>query len=1120
MKKLLLFSFLIFSIASWSQVTIEPFPFAVDEEITVTVDANSNATDCNGFSSPGKVYLHSGIGTDLDPWATVVGNWGQDDGVGEMAYNQDGTWSISFIPQDYYGLTTEQANAATKMGMVFRNATGDQEFKDNGCNDFFFDVGSFQLQLNNPTESLTLLNPGDDLSISATSSITADFTLTINGNMVDTFSGTDYTYDHTNITENSQYTLEAHSGGETRTANFMVVVNIVEEAVPANLMDGINLDPLDDTKATLVFYAPGKEVVHLIGDFNNWSLTDEYLLKKDSGQDRFWIELTGLTPQANHMYQYVVDGEITIADPYSTLILDEGNDPYINNTTYPDLPAYPSGETEHAVTLLRTGDPEYSWINNGYTLPSKTDLVVYEILIRDFDELHSFDAVRNRLDYLQALGVNAIELMPISEFDGNESWGYNPSFHMALDKYYGNADAFKQLVDECHGRGMAVILDVVFNHATGQNPYYRLWNTDNGGYGGVASGDSPFFNAQPTHSYNVFNDFNHSQQATQDYVKRVTQYWIEEYNLDGFRWDLTKGFTQNCTASDENCTGSYQADRVAVLKEYADYQWEINPDFLVIFEHLGTNEEETEWAEYRLDEGKGVMLWGNLNGPYSEASMGWNNSSDFSWVSYLNRGWTVPSNVSYMESHDEERMMFRNLNYGNASGDYDVQELSTALDRVELAGAFFFTVPGPKMIWQFGELGYDYSIDYNGRIGNKPIRWDYYDNSDRKDVYDTWSALNLLTVEEPIFETSDFSLDVGSSTGLKTIHLTNASAGADEIGYVTIIGNFGVEEQEIDPQFQETGVWYEFLANNLKHVVVNVNEPMVLAPGEYRIFGNNPSSLFPNDNPPDADSDGVLDANDLCPDTTLGAIVDVDGCEVFSLPEDNFSVLTNSETCRGSNNGSITVTAQAAHSYTATLSGTSEASSDFDQTVAFENLSAGSYELCITVSGQTDYQQCYTLTITEPDSLEVYSDLNNKTGILSLELKGADFYNIQINDEVYLTSKESFELKLDQSVNKLQVSTDLDCQGIIEKTLLLTDKASAYPNPIIDVNTVSLDLGFDTNASMNVQVFNLNGKLLFANTTEAHYGKLDVDLSAFSNGLYLIKIAGPETSHEFKIIKQ
>lgn len=1120
MKKLFLFSFLIISITSWSQVTIEPFPFAVDEEVTITVDANSNETDCNGFSNLSKVYLHSGIGTDADPWTTVVGNWGQDDGIGEMTDNEDGTWSISFMPQNYYGLTIEQANAATKMGMVFRNALGDQEFKDNGCNDFFFDVGSFQLQLNNPIENLTLLNPGDNLSISATSSVAADFTLIINGNIVDTSNGTDYSYDHVSITENSQYTLEAQSGGETRTENFMVVVDVVEEAVPANMLDGINLDPLDDTRATLVLYAPGKEVVHLIGDFNNWTISNDYLLKKDNGQDRFWIGLTGLTPQTNHMYQYVVDGDITVADPYSTLILDEDNDPYINNTTYPNLSAYPSGQTEHAVTVLRTGDPAYSWQNNGVALPSKTDMVVYELLIRDFDELHSFDAVRSRLDYLQGLGVNAIELMPVSEFDGNESWGYNPSFHMALDKYYGNAEAFKQLVDECHGRGMAVILDVVFNHATGQNPYYRLWNTDNGGYGGVASNDSPFFNATPTHSYNVFNDFNHSQQATQDYVKRITQYWIDEYNIDGYRWDLTKGFTQNCSESDEGCTGSYQADRVAVLKEYADYQWEVNEDFLVIFEHLGTNEEETEWAEYRLDEGKGIMLWGNLNGPYSEAAMGWNANSDFSWISYVNRNWTVPSNVSYMESHDEERMMYRNLNFGNASGDYNTQDLATALDRVKLAGAFFFTVPGPKMIWQFGELGYDYSIDYNGRIGNKPIRWDYYDNPDRKAVYDTWSNLNLLAVEEPIFETSDFVMDVGDSNGLKTIHLTNSSAGVDEIGYVTIIGNFGVVEQEIDPQFQEIGVWYEFLENNLKHVVVNVNEPMVLAPGEYRIFGNNPTSLFPNDNPPDEDSDGVVDANDLCPGTTLGATVNVDGCEVFSLPEDNFSVMTSSETCRGSDNGSITVTALETLAYTATLSGTTEASISFDTTAAFENLSAGNYEMCITVSGQSDYQQCYALTITEPESLEVYSELNKNDNILSLELKGADFYNIQINDEVYLVSKNSFDLKLNQSVNKVKVTTNIDCQGLFEETFLLTDRASAYPNPIVDVNTVSVDLGFDTNEKMSVQVFDLNGKLHLATVIEAEYGKLDIDLSGYANGMYLIKVSGKETSNEFKIIKQ
>lgn len=116
--------------------------------------------------------------------------------------------------------------------------------------------------------------------------------------------------------------------------------------------------------------------------------------------------------------------------------------------------------------------------------PSRDNLVIYELLIRDFDLLHSFDAVKARLDYLQNLGINAIELLPVSEFDGNESWGYNPSFHMALDKYYGTTNAFKSLIDECHSRGIAVILDVVYNHASGQHPYFRLWNDSNGGLEG------------------------------------------------------------------------------------------------------------------------------------------------------------------------------------------------------------------------------------------------------------------------------------------------------------------------------------------------------------------------------------------------------------------------------------------------------------------------------------------------------------------------------------------------------------------------------------------------------------------------------------------------------------
>lgn len=843
MKKLILL-FLFISSFGYGQVTITPNPFAVNQSITITIDANSTATDSNGFSNPTKVYMHSGVGPSTNPWTYVIGNWGQDDGAGEMTNNNDGTWSITITPETYYGLTTTQAGTIEKMGLVFRNADGSQEFKDNGNTDFFFNVGLFQLSLTAPTQNVAILSAGQSLAITATTTTAANFVLKANGTSIHTINNaTSFSYSHT-VTENTNYSLEATSGSETLSETFQAIVSITEQTVPTGMKDGINLDPNDATKATLVLYAPNKNTVHLIGDFNNWLIDNNYLLKKDTPNNRFWIELTGLTAQNNHMYQYVVDGNITIADPYSTTILDPSNDGFINATTYPNLPAYPTGNTTHAVTLLRTGDAAYVWQTTNFQAPAKKDLVIYELLIRDFDALHSFDAVKSRLDYLQTLGINAIELMPVNEFDGNESWGYNPSFHMALDKYYGSPTAFKQLIDECHSRGIAVIIDVVYNHASGQNPFYRMWNTNNGGYGGQASSNSPFFNATATHAYSVFNDFNHSQQATKDYVKRTTQYWIDEYNIDGFRWDLTKGFTQNCTSSDEGCTGSYQADRVAILKEYADYQWEINSDFYVIFEHLGGNTEETEWVNYRLSEGKGIMLWGNHNSTYNEATMGFHDSgkSDFSWVSYKNRGWSVPANISYMESHDEERLMYKNLTFGNSSGSYNIKTLATALDRMELAGAFYFTVPGPKMIWQFGELGYDVSIDQNGRVGNKPILWNYFDETNRKELYNAWSYLIGLKKKYDIFRTANFTLDVANSNGLKKIHLTDDATSPD-IKHITIIGNFGVTTQSINPDFQQTGTWYDVLNNNTSLSVTDVNATISLQPGAFKIYGSSQATL-------------------------------------------------------------------------------------------------------------------------------------------------------------------------------------------------------------------------------------------------------------------------------------
>ena len=257
------------------QVTITPNPFEVNQSITITVDANSTATTCNGFSNPSKVYLHSGIGNDGDPWGySVVGNWGEDDGIGEMTSNGDGTWSITFVPETYYNLTPTQAQNTIKMGMVFRNEDGTEELKDSGCSDFYFDVGTFQVSLSNPGQnSTTILNSGEDLTISATNiGGNADYVLKSNGSVIHSQAGvSSFTFNHTNIAENQVYSLEVTLNGTLIVKEFMALIDpgSVYAVMPTTYQDGITY--LSDTEAVLVLYAPYKDFVYSVDwFFKSW----------------------------------------------------------------------------------------------------------------------------------------------------------------------------------------------------------------------------------------------------------------------------------------------------------------------------------------------------------------------------------------------------------------------------------------------------------------------------------------------------------------------------------------------------------------------------------------------------------------------------------------------------------------------------------------------------------------------------------------------------------------------------------------------------------------------------------------------------------------------------------
>ncbi|ADV49819.1 alpha amylase catalytic region [Cellulophaga algicola DSM 14237] len=1114
MKKTVLLLFLMSAALGFAQqqnvsYAIAPEAFAENEEITITVSDLEVSTW--GVS---EAYLWA-WSLDANGENTVDsptnGSWTSSNEDQKLTDNGDGTFSFTLTPATFFNRTN-----IGKIGILVKAKNGDGDKK---TQDFIFNVGTFQFNLITPTETTTVLNAGEALAISATASLNATFVLKANGLTLDTQAAiTEYSYAHT-VSGTTNFILEVTSGTETKSRSFTAIVApTVEEApVPANALDGINLDPTDATKATLVLYAPGKDFVHLIGDFNNWQVSDAYLLKKDSSKDRFWIELSNLTAQTNHLYQYLVEFDLKIADPYSTLILDGyGNDAFIDEVTFPDLPSYPAGQTD-AITVLRTGDPEFVWEHTNFIKPKKDDLVIYELLVRDFDARHSFDAVKERLDYLQDLGINAIELMPVNEYDGNESWGYNPAFHMALDKYYGTKDALKALIDECHARGIAVIIDVVYNHASGQHPYYRMWNTDNGGSGGQAAMDNPFFNQSATHSYSVFNDFNHQSQATKEYVNRTLTYWIEEFKIDGMRWDLTKGFTQNCSASDENCTNSTQQDRITVLQEYADTQWLSDDNFYVIFEHLGALQEEEQWADYRIDEGKGILLWNKQTEAYNEATLGFNSSSNFSGVSYVEKGFKQPSAVSFMESHDEERLMFKNLEFGNSNGSYKVKDIPTALSRMETAGAFFFTVPGPKMIWQFGELGYDVSIDENGRVGNKPIRWEYLADANRKALYETWAKLIDLKVKEPIFETTDFELDFGSTTGLKKIHLALAGAAPDEIKYVTIIGNFGVTAQSIIPEFQETGIWYEFLNENLKYVVTDTHDQIVLAPGEYRIFGDKPTALFPNSNLPDQDHDGVQDADDVCPDTPLGATVNVKGCVVFILPATNFQLKIKDETCSESNNGSITITAVENYEYTATVSGDATGSEAFNTSTSFTDLAAGNYTICIRVE-EENYSQCYEVMIGEPEALTVSSKINTENSTATLSLKGADTFYVTVNEKTFTTQSSEVIIALEAFENVIQVKTAKDCQGLYEETIVVQNQLTIYPNPVVN-DILHLNLKTKKVEEVTIAMYASSGAQVLYATYPVVNNVVEVNVAKLPKGVFYMRVDLRNEALNFKILK-
>ena len=828
-----------------AQVIIATPPFPTDQQqVVITFNATEGSGGLAGYT--GDVYAHTGVITNNSSsgsdWKYVVANWGVNVPKAKLTRIATDVYTLTITPniRAYYGVPAGET--IHKMAFVFRSGVqvGGQwlEGKTAEQGDIFYDVavGGLNVSIINPEQKQLLAELNQAIPVEV-ASIDADSTiLTINSNKVAGTTGTSLSY-NINADTYGKFWVKAtaYANNEAAADSFFYFVRtpLVVEDRPAGTVDGINY--ISDTEVVLSLFAPNKQYVFALGDFNNWELDETNYLKRTPDGQHYWISLSGLTPGREYVYQYFVDGNLRIADPYAQKILDPWNDPYISDITYPNLKPYPTGKTTGIVSVFQTAQVPYNWEVTDFIAPPVVKQLIYELHIRDFVATRDIKTVTDTLDYLSRLGVNVIELMPINEFEGNDSWGYNPSFYFATDKAYGRTEDYKRFIDECHKRGMAVYIDMVLNHSYGQSPLVQLYFDPTAGDGGQPTAENPWYNQSCPHPpYCWGYDFNHESVHTRAFVDRVTKYWLTEFKVDGFRFDFTKGFTNK--VSDPS---NYDASRIAILKRMADKIWEVNSNATVILEHFAPNTEEKVLADY------GMMLWGNLNYNYNEATMGYPANSNFSGISYLQRGWTNPHLVGYMESHDEERLMFKNLQFGNTSNQWhNIKNLSVAVQRNAEAAAFFVLVPGPKMIWQFGELGYDVSIDDPCRVCAKPIRWNYYGEFDRRQLFYYYSTLIELKKSQDIFSTPTFSLDVTGA--MKKIRLTN-----DEMSAV-VIGNFGVTTASINPQFYTTGTWYDYF-NNDSINVTDVSAQISLQPGEFRLYTTkrwqSPAFVGLNENP-------------------------------------------------------------------------------------------------------------------------------------------------------------------------------------------------------------------------------------------------------------------------------
>lgn len=447
---------------------------------------------------------------------------------------------------------------------------------------------------------------------------------------------------------------------------------------------GIGAIPFNDGPGVLGVtfrtWAPNATAVAVVGTFNNWNATSHRLSSEGNG---WWSRDVALI-QAGAQYKFAITRGAT------TQWKNDARARKLTNSIGNSVVYNPNG---------------YAWQSNSFQMPAWTSIVAYEMHIGTFHVPTgaalpgTFATATAKLDHLQALGVNVLALMPTNEFAGDISWGYNPAHPFSVESSYGGPDALKAFVDAAHQRGIAVMGDVVFNHFGPQD--MDLWQYDGWSTSSTTGGIFFYEDANASTPWGARPNYGRGEVRT--YIKENTMMWLDEFRLDGLRFDGTKFMRLRDYAGPEIPDGW---SMLQWCNESADAQF---PGKLMVAEDLGDN----AWITKTTGAGGAGFdsQWdGSFAFPVRSALEAASDSSRdmFAVRDAINKNFngSMQQRVIYTENHDEvangRSRVPETIWPGNA-GSWFSRKRST------LGAALVMTAPGIPMIFQgqeFLEDGY------------------------------------------------------------------------------------------------------------------------------------------------------------------------------------------------------------------------------------------------------------------------------------------------------------------------------------------------------------------------------------------------------------------------------